>query len=54
MPGRQDTMTLNSIHTGDGMKTTTVKFSTIRGNSMNLHTNDIDGAIPKLHGNKPV
>lgn len=34
------------------MKTTTNKFSSVRVNSNNLHTGDIDGASPKLHGSR--
>jgi len=34
MPGRQDCMSLNTIQAGkDNMKTTTVKFSTVRSTS---------------------
>lgn len=46
MPGRKDTMNLNSIQAEkDGMKTTTFKFSTIRSTSQNLHTQDIEGKL---------
>ena len=49
MPNRTDTMSLNAIRAEqDGMKTSTVKFSTVRGNSVNLHTNDIDGKLQFL------
>jgi len=49
MPGRNDCMSLTSIQAQkDGMKTTTVKFSSTRGNSMNLHTGDIEGKLQFL------
>ena len=39
MPNRADTMTLSSINCEkDGMKTSTVKFESIRATSNNLHT----------------
>jgi hypothetical protein len=55
MPKRQDLMSLSVINREkDLMKTTTSKFISNRSASMNLHTNDIQGAVPKLHGNKPI
>lgn len=55
MPSRVDCMSLNTITAGrDGMKTTTAKFGSSRVASNNLHTGDIDGAIPKLHGSRVV
>lgn len=36
------------------MKTTTFKFQTGRGVSHNLATNDIHGAVPKLHGSRAI
>lgn len=55
MPNRADTMSLSVINKDkDYMKTTTSKFISCRANSMNLHTNDIEGAVPKLHGNRKV
>jgi len=48
-------MSLNTIGAKvDGMKTTTSKFATVRGLSHNLATNDIQGAVPKLHGSRAV
>lgn len=46
MPNRNDCMSLSSIRAEkDGMKTTTFKFQTGRGNSNNLNTRDIDGKL---------
>jgi len=54
-PGRKDTMNLSNItRDADGMKTSTVKFMSVRSTSHNMFTKDIDGAVPKLHGNKKV
>lgn len=48
-------MSLSSINAGkDGMKTTTFKFQTGRGLSNNLNTRDIEGAVPKVHGSRPI
>jgi hypothetical protein len=55
MPNRADLMSLSKIDAGkDMMKTTTSKFTSPRGLSNNLATTDIDGAVPKLHGNKNI
>jgi hypothetical protein len=55
MPNRCDLMSLSVINKEkDLMKTTTSKFISGRSASMNLHTKDIDGAVPKLHGNRPI
>ena len=55
MPSRKDTMSLSTITADrDLMKTTTSKFYSWRNNSQNLACNDIDGAVPKLHGNKNI
>lgn len=43
MPQRKDLMSLSTIRAGDGMKTTTSKFTTVRGASSNMATKDIDG-----------
>jgi hypothetical protein len=55
MPNRADLMSLSVINANkDAMKTTTAKFFSPRATSMNATTTDIPGAVPKLHGNKPV
>jgi len=55
MPGRKDLMSLSTIDAfKDNMKTTTRKFDTRRMESSNLHTSDIIGASPKLHGSRQV
>jgi len=38
----------------DKVSTNTSKFSSIRNTSNNLITNDITGAVPKLHGSQKV
>jgi len=54
-PGRKDTMNLSNItRDADNMKTSTVKFTSTRSSSHNMFTRDIEGAVPKLHGNKKV
>lgn len=46
MPNRVDCMSLSTISgMKDGMKTTTVKFQSVRGTSQNLSTKDIDGKL---------
>ena len=49
MPCRKDLMSLSSInYCQDGMKTTTMKFSTVRALSNNMTTRDIDGKLHNL------
>ncbi len=46
MPNRCDLMSLSTINVEkDAMKTTTSKFISKRGQSMNLSANDIDGKL---------
>ena len=64
MPNRSDLMSLSVINAKkDAMKTTTAKFFSPRSTSLNGTTSDIPGklfsfnflgAVPKLHGNRPV
>mmetsp|Transcript_9374 Transcript_9374/g.14267 ORF Transcript_9374/g.14267 Transcript_9374/m.14267 type:complete len:92 (+) Transcript_9374:31-306(+) len=52
---RSDLMSLSTINQQkDSMKTNTKKFSTMRTFSNNMGTSDISGAVPKLHGSRPV
>ena len=44
MPNRADLMSLQTINgKQDAVKTNTMKFTTVRNTSNNLHTNDIEG-----------
>jgi len=55
MPSRGDLMSLQTMGAKkDNLKTTTAQFTTVRNTSSNLHTSDIHGAVPKLHGSKQV
>ena len=49
MPSRGDLMSLQTIGAKkDNLKTTTKTFTTVRNNSSNLHTSDIDGKFQIL------